>query len=155
MSEPMNPSALDWSEREIVSTHVFAAPRERVFHACSDPHELALWWGPRGFTNTFHTFDFRVGGLWRLSMCGPDGAIYSMDKMFSEVIRPERIVVQHPDPLHRHQLIMRFDEEAGKTRLTWRMQFESAAEFERVKNILPTANAQNLARLAEYLVMKV
>jgi uncharacterized protein YndB with AHSA1/START domain len=84
-------------------------------------------------------------------MHGPDGTAYSMDKVFSEIVRPERIVVQHLDPIHRHQLVMLFDEDAGKTQLTWRMQFEFAAEFARVKDVLPAANEQNLDRLAIHL----
>ena len=35
-----------------------------------DPARIARWWGPAGFTNTIHTFDFRPGGEWRRS-AGP------------------------------------------------------------------------------------
>jgi uncharacterized protein YndB with AHSA1/START domain len=151
MSGPKEQPTADWAEREIVSTRLFDAHRERVFQACSDPSELQIWWGPSGFTNSFQAFDFRAGGVWRFVMHGPDGTAYSMDKVFSEIVRPERIVVQHLDPIHRHQLVMLFDEDAGKTQLTWRMQFEFAAEFARVKDVLPAANEQNLDRLAIHL----
>ncbi len=30
---------------------VFAAPRPLVFKAWVDPVQLAIWWGPKGFTN--------------------------------------------------------------------------------------------------------
>jgi uncharacterized protein YndB with AHSA1/START domain len=155
MSGPPDQPAADWSAQEIVSTRLFDTHRERVFQACSDPSQLQIWWGPSGFTNTFQTFDFQAGGVWRFVMHGPDGAAYQMDKVFSEIVRPERIVIQHLDPTHRHQLVMRFDEDAGKTRLTWRMQFESAAEFARVKDFLPAANEQNLDRLAIHLGPRV
>ncbi len=49
-------------DREIVTTRVFDAPRERVFRAWTDPDHLAKWWGPKGFTNTFQEFDMRPGG---------------------------------------------------------------------------------------------
>jgi uncharacterized protein YndB with AHSA1/START domain len=155
MSGPIDQVAPDWSEREIVSTRVFDIPCERVFQAFSDLSELQSWWGPAGFTNIFQTFDFRTGGVWRFVMYGPDGTVYPMDKMFSEVVRPKRIVVQHLDPSHRFQLVMLFGEQAGKTHLTWRMQFESAAEFARVKDVLPAANEQNLERLAVHLAAMV
>lgn len=151
MSMPPDQPTADWSEREIVSTRLFDRPREYVFQACSDPSQLQVWWGPSGFTNTFELFDFRAGGVWRVVMHGPDGATYSMVKVFSEIVYPERIVIQHLDPIHRHQLVMRFDEDAGSTTLTWRMQFESAAEFARVRDVLPAANEQNLDRLAIHL----
>ena len=55
----------DVSDREIVSSRVFDAPRELVFRAFSEPEHLAVWWGPNGFTNTIDVFDFRVDGEWR------------------------------------------------------------------------------------------
>jgi uncharacterized protein YndB with AHSA1/START domain len=84
-------------------------------------------------------------------MHGPDGTDYHNATDFIEVVRPERIVFRHLKPMHRFQMTMTFAEEAGKTRLTWRMRFESAAELERVKGFVPTANEQNFDRLEEQL----
>ena len=64
------------SDREIVTTRLLDWPRERVFRAWTDPAHLARWWGPKGFTNTFHEFDLRPGGLWRFVMHGANGADY-------------------------------------------------------------------------------
>ena len=47
--------------KEIVSSRVFKIGRDLLFNAWSDPQFLARWWGPKGFTNTFHEFDFRQG----------------------------------------------------------------------------------------------
>ena len=76
------------ADREIASTRVFDAPRERVFRAFSDPQVLARWWGPDGFTSTFQEFDFRPGGAWRFVMQGPDGADYRNESEFIEVVSP-------------------------------------------------------------------
>lgn len=139
------------ADREIVSTRVFDAPRERLFRAFSDPKVLARWWGPNGFTSTFQEFDFRPGGAWRFVMHGPDGADYRNESEFIEVVSPERIVLDHLRPMHRFQMTMTFAEEAGKTRLTWRMRFESAAELERVRVVVRAANEQNFDRLQAQL----
>ena len=48
-------------------------------------------------------------------------------------------------------MTMTFAEEAGRTRLTWRMLFESAAELERVRAFIPAANEQNFDRLQALL----
>jgi uncharacterized protein YndB with AHSA1/START domain len=40
----------DTAEREIVLSRVFDAPREMVWEAWTDPKQVALWWGPKGFT---------------------------------------------------------------------------------------------------------
>jgi uncharacterized protein YndB with AHSA1/START domain len=151
MSGPPDHPAIDWSEREVGTSRRFGTSRERVFEAWSDSAQLQRWWGPAGFTNTFELFDFRPGGAWRILMRGPDGATYLMDKLFSEIVYPERITIQHLDPAHRHQLLIRLDEDAGATLLTWRMQFESAAEYARVREVLLAANEQNLDRLALHL----
>ena len=61
-------------EREIVTERVFDAPREKVFQAFTDPKLIPLWWGPRGVTTTVEKMDVRVGGDWRFTCDGPDGA---------------------------------------------------------------------------------
>lgn len=53
---------------EIVSSRVFDVKIEKLFRSWSDPNHLKNWWGPKGFTNTFHEFDFRVGGKWSFVM---------------------------------------------------------------------------------------
>jgi len=47
---------------EILTTQLIGLPRELVFKAWTDPQHLAKWWGPKGFTNTFHEFDASPGG---------------------------------------------------------------------------------------------
>ena len=79
MSETVDQSVKAHTDREIVSTRVLDAPRELVFRAFSDPDLLARWWGPEGFTNTFHEFDLRPDGAWRFVMHGPDGTDYRVD----------------------------------------------------------------------------
>jgi len=139
------------SDREIVTTRVFDAPRERMFGAFSDPDRLARWWGPAGFTNTFHEFDLRPEGVWRFVMHGPDGTDYTNESIFIEVERPERIVFRHLKPMHRFLMTVLFGEEGGKTRLTWRMLFESTAECDRVRAFAGAANEQNFDRLEAQL----
>src|SRR4051794_12623895 len=90
-----NTEATATSDREIVATRVFDAPRELVFKAWTDPEHLAQWWGPTGFTNTFHEFDLRPGGVWRFVMHGPDGVDYKNENVFVEIVKPERIVFDH------------------------------------------------------------
>ncbi|HUM14879.1 MAG TPA: SRPBCC family protein [Candidatus Nitrosotalea sp.] len=134
------------SDREIVTARLIDAPRERVFEAFRDPEHLSRWWGPKGFTSTFHEFDLRPGGVWRFILHGPDGASYPNESVFVEVVKPERIVVQHVSR-PQFEMTITLADEAGKTRLGWRMRFETAAECARVKAIAVGANEQNLDRL--------
>ena len=137
--------------REIVSARVFDAPRDVVFGAFSDPRQLAQWWGPKGFTNTFQEFDLRPGGAWRFVMRGPDGTDYPMAKDFIDVARPERVVFQHLDPVHRFTMTMTFSDLGGRTHVTWRMRFDAEEEANKVRGFVIDANEENFDRLAGHL----
>ena len=138
-------------DRELISSRVFDYPREVVFRAVTDPNVLAKWWGPAGFTNIFEICEPRPGGAWRFVMQGPDGTRYPNESEFVEVVPPERIVLVHLRPMHRFVLTMTFADEAGQTRLTWHMLFDSAEEVERIRPYVPAANEQNFDRLQEQL----
>ena len=139
------------AERDIVSTRRFDVSRERVFEAFADPTRLARWWGPSGFTSTFHEFDLRPGGAWRFVMHGPDGVDYPNESVFVEVVRPARIVLRHVSREHPFELAITFEEQGGETALTWRMRHATASECARVKPFVVTANEQNFDRLAAEL----
>src|SRR5271169_6856823 len=83
------------SDREIIISRVFDAPRELVWQAMSDPQHVVNWWGPVGFTSTIEKMEFRPGGVWKHVMRGPDGAEYPNKSVFKEIVPPERIVYAH------------------------------------------------------------
>lgn len=137
---------------EVVNLRRIPAARERVFEAFANPAVLATWWGPAGFTNTIHDFDLRPGGAWRVVMRAPDGAEYDNRATFLEVVRPEKIVYEHVQPMHRFTMSM-FHRSLGPaaTELTWKMQLERNAEHERLRDFLYQANEQNFDRLCAAL----
>jgi uncharacterized protein YndB with AHSA1/START domain len=53
------------SEREIVITRTFEAPRDLVFRIITDPALVEQWWGPRKYATVVDKLDLRVGGVWR------------------------------------------------------------------------------------------
>ncbi len=142
------------ASREIVSTRVVDAARAIVFKAFSNPDHLVRWWGRKGFTNTFQEFDLRPGGTWRFVMHGPDGADYPNKSVFVEIVDPERIVFEHVSGPH-FQMTIALAEQAGKTKITWRMLFESAAERDKVAKFAVEANEQNFDRLEAELARMV
>ncbi len=136
------------ADREVVTDRVIDAPRDVVFRAFSEPRHLAQWWGPAGFTNTFHEFDLRPGGHWRFVMHGPDGADYENRSVFDEIVRPERIVFRHlHPPEHPFQMTILFIEQGDRTRLIWRMRHETAEKSAAVRAFVAPANEQNFDRL--------
>ena len=150
-----NAAASATADREIVFTRVLDAPRELVFKAWTDPRHVAQWWGPRGFTTTIHEMDVRPGGVWRFIMHGPDGVDYKNKIVFLEVVKPERLVYIHGDDGDGPEFhtTVTFDEQDGKTRLTMRGLFGSAAERDQAIDEFGAIEGgkQTLERLAEHL----
>jgi uncharacterized protein YndB with AHSA1/START domain len=137
-------------DREITATRIFDAPRDLVWRAFTDPDHLKHWWGPTGFTNTFHSFDFKEGGLWRFTMHGPDGTNYENENRFIKIDWLERIVIDHLcAPLFR--ATMTFEDLGEKTRLTFHQQFETAEIYQWIKPIAMPGLTEMLERLAARL----
>jgi uncharacterized protein YndB with AHSA1/START domain len=133
--------------REIISTRVFDASREALYAAFRDPQRLALWWGPKGFRNTFREFDLRPGGKWLFTMHGPDGKDFPNEKEFLEVVPNERVAFRHVSPTHGFQMTITYTPENGQTRLTWRMVFDSEPEGAKLRDFILNANEENFDRL--------
>lgn len=136
---------------EIVNTRLVPATREQIWEAWTDPALLARWWGPKGFTNTFHVCEPRPDGAWEYTMHGPDGTDYANRSAFRELEQPERIVIEHIEPMHRFLLTATFETRGAQTFLTFRMAFDTVEECERVRMYVPEANEQNLDRLEAVL----
>ena len=148
---------LDRDPRSIIGTREFDAPRALVFSAWTDPKHLAQWWGPFGFTTTTSSFDFRPGGVWRFVMHGPDGRDYQNRITFEEIVPPQRIVYRHGggddvEPVQFRQTVI-FEDLGGRTRITWRGEFPSAAERDRVIKEYGADKglAETLSRLGDYV----
>jgi uncharacterized protein YndB with AHSA1/START domain len=114
----------DFTGREFTITREFNAPPEAVFNAWTDPKLLALWWGPKGFTNPVCEWDVRPGGKIHDVMRAPDGAEHPMGGKFHEIVEPERIVLscgaldEKGDLLFEFLHTVTFVEHKGKTKLT-------------------------------------
>jgi uncharacterized protein YndB with AHSA1/START domain len=148
---------LNSDPRVMIGMREFDAPRDLVFAAFTDPEHLAQWWGPNGFTTTTLSFDMRPGGIWRFVMHGPDGRDYQNRVTYEEVVPPARIVYRHggePDvePVQFRQTIT-FEDLGGRTRITWRGDFPSAAERDRVIKEYGADKGltETMTRLAEYV----
>ena len=72
-------------------TRRFAAPREAVFNAWTDPGELTQWFGPAGVRVRDVEVDLRPGGHYSMMFTGSHG-IHSVSGVYSEVKPPERLV---------------------------------------------------------------
>jgi uncharacterized protein YndB with AHSA1/START domain len=153
MNKRTSNDATGAADREIAATRIFDAPRELVFKMWTDPKHIAQWWGPRGFTTTTHEMNFKPGGVWRFVMHGPDGTDYQNKIIYEEMVEPERLVYSHVSGPQFHVTVNFEEQDSGKTKLTMRMLFESAAERSRVAKEYGAVEGlgQTLDRLGEQL----
>ena len=136
----------DTSDREVISTRIFNTSRERLFNAWINPEQLAKWWGPAGFSNTFHEFNLQPGGNWRFTMHGPNGANYENESVFVSIQMPDEITLDHISP-PKFRVVATFTEEERGTKLQFRQIFETKELFEKLKLFVTDANEENFDRL--------
>lgn len=80
------------SEHRIEIRRTFEAPLALVWEAWTDPDQLTKWWGPKGFTTRDSiTMDVRPGGVFALTMVGPDGSRFDDNGHFQEVVENQRL----------------------------------------------------------------
>jgi len=99
------------SDREIVMTRSFDAPRSLVFDAYTKPELVKRWLlGPPG---------------WTMPVCEIDGTEFGMGGVYREIVRPTRIV--HTEVFNDSEALVTevFGEQRGKTMLTTTMLLPS------------------------------
>lgn len=123
-----------------------AAQPDEVFAAFVDAERLARWWGPNGFTNTFHTFEFENGGRWVYTMHSPNGGNPQNESVF-ERVEPNKIVIRHiSQPLYRLTIDL-LPTATNGTIVSWSQIFDDAEVAKRIAKIVVPANEQNLDKL--------
>lgn len=134
-------------ESEIITTRIFSFPIATVFRAWSDPKYLKEWWGPAGFTNTFHVFEFKVGGKWSFVMHGPDKGNYQNECEFIKIEAPSLIAWQrHSKPIF--QVVVLFEEaNIIETKVIFKMLFTSEEECNKLRKFVVDKNEENFDRL--------
>ena len=121
------------------------APIDDVFAAFSNAERLARWWGPAGFTNTFHIFEFETGGRWVYTMHSPNGGNPENKSVF-ESVEPRKIVIRHiSPPLYR--LTIDLIPTTNGTLVSWSQEFDDEEVGRRIEKIVVPANEQNLDKL--------
>ena len=78
------------------------APQQTIYRAFTDPAALAVWLAPGDMTGVVHSFDFRIGGGYQMSLYYPSPKSSMQDKTseredsytarFVELKPPEKIV---------------------------------------------------------------
>ena len=92
MSDSGNLTIATPSDREVVVSRVFKAPRALVFDALTKPALLRRWYGPTGWELLRCEIDLRVGGRWHFISRHPNGRQIGQLGVYREIVSDERIV---------------------------------------------------------------
>jgi uncharacterized protein YndB with AHSA1/START domain len=144
------------TDREIVVTRVFNAPRNLVFDAWTNPKYVPHWMlGPDGWTMPVCEIDLRPGGLWHFVWRHSNGKEMEMRGEYREVQPPERVVSSEswgPDwPETLNTAV--FSEHAGKTTATIVLLYASKeARDAALKTGMKQGMALSYDRLENYLL---
>ncbi|MES2882669.1 MAG: SRPBCC domain-containing protein [Bacteroidota bacterium] len=131
----------------IITKRNFNVSVATLYKAWAQPEHLKNWWGPNGFTNTFHEFDPRPGGAWRFTMHAADGKNYENESFFETVKENERIVFTHKSkPEYRAEINFLAIGSDGSS-LIWKMVFATEKAYKALKDLVLEKNEENLNRL--------
>ena len=142
------------TDREIVMTRVFDAPRHLVFDAFTKPELLKRWFGPRGWSLVVCEVDLKVGGGFRFVLRGPEGREMGMRGVYREIVPPERSVHMESfdDCPGESQVTAVLVEQGGKTTLTATILYPSQEIRDMViKSGMEHGAAESYDKLAELL----
>ena len=76
---------------DLTYERTFAAPRELVWKAHTDPELVEKWWGPQRHRTRVEEMDLRPGGKWRYVSVDADGNEFAFYGEYLEIVPPERI----------------------------------------------------------------
>jgi uncharacterized protein YndB with AHSA1/START domain len=149
------------SDREIVMTRVFEAPRRLVFDTFTKPELVKQWLlGPPGWSMPVCEIDLKVGGTYRyVWRQNSDGREMGVRGTFREIVPPERIVhtERFDEAWYPGEALITttLTEQGGKTTLTLTILYESReARDAALKTGMAKGVAMSYDRLAELLALK-
>ncbi len=155
MTQTENLKVTTPTDREIVVTRVFNAPRNLVFDAWTNPQYLPHWMlGPDGWTMPVCEIDLRPGGSWHFVWRHSNGKEMEMRGEYREVKPPERVVSSEswgPDWPETLNTVV-FSEHAGMTTATITLLYASKeARDAALKTGMKQGMALSYDRLENYL----
>ena len=143
------------SDREIVLTRAFNAPRKLLWEAHTKPEHVSQWMlGPDGWTMPVCEIDLRPGGGWHFVWRQSDGTEMGLRGVYKEIRPPEKLVsteswgADWPDTLN----IIDLTEEGGTTTMVTAVVYPSKEAREKALGTgMKDGWSQSYDRLDEYL----
>jgi len=147
------------SDREILITRSFDAPREIVWDTITDPDLIPRWWGFRRDTTEVKAMEVRPGGRWRHITHTSGGEDVDFHGEYREVVAPERLVYTFlvgDMPAGDGFVEVTLIEKGGVTEMRDRSVFSSREERDGViQTGMEVGARETYERLAELLATRI
>jgi uncharacterized protein YndB with AHSA1/START domain len=143
------------TDREIVITRLFDAPRAVVFEAWTKAEHVAHWWDPSGTPLAVCEIDLRPHGAFRWIHRASDGGEgHSFTGIYREISPPEKLVFTvrlFPSGLEPVGTLV-FTGDGKKTKLTMTIECMTKKDRDSLLQMrIDAGTAQTLENLAAYL----
>jgi uncharacterized protein YndB with AHSA1/START domain len=152
---------VETTDRELIFTRVFDAPRELVFETFSDCEHLRNWWGPREWPLSTCDMDFREGGSWTYCMKGPEDQLACSKAVYGRIVTPELIEYQDyfldesgevNEELPNGLMTLQFAVQGEGTKITGRAQYPGPTDLQTVLEMgIVEGMTETMDRLEELL----
>jgi uncharacterized protein YndB with AHSA1/START domain len=149
------------SDREILITREFDAPRHLVYKAWTTPELVERWWSGHRGEVTSAEIDLRVGGRWRYVMVANGGFEVAFHGEYREIVPDERIVstevYELPDAPDAEGVlnVVTFTEADGRTTLTILVQAPSTQVRDAIMDSGMEVGLQEQLELLEQLAISL
>jgi uncharacterized protein YndB with AHSA1/START domain len=141
------------TDRQIVMTRTFDAPRAVVFEAWTKAEHVAHWWDPSGVPLSICEIDLRPDGGFRwINLV--NGVEFPFTGTYLEIAPPERLVfTARTFPSSPESMAtLTFIESLGKTTLKMTIECRSIEDRDAMLQMrVDAGTARTLENLAEYL----
>jgi uncharacterized protein YndB with AHSA1/START domain len=138
------------SDRELVITRTFDAPRPLVWAAFTDPKHLPNW-QPERATMPVCEIDLRPGGTWHFVYRFASGKEIGVTGTYRDVEPPKRLVQVQSLNGEENTSTTTFDEKNGKTTVTVSHRYASTASRDQALQYAKFGTASGYTRLDAYL----
>jgi uncharacterized protein YndB with AHSA1/START domain len=142
------------SDRSIVITRDFDAPRTVVFEAWTHAKHVKQWWDPNRVPLAICEIDLRPGGAFRFVNQGSDGTTHPFTGTYREIAAPGRLVFATRVAPSGGETIgtLVFSEHKGRTTLTLTMECASQEDRDALLRMrVDVGTTHTLSNLADYL----
>lgn len=141
-------------ERELVVIRTFNAPPSVVYKAWSQPELFQRWWVPKsvpGISLISCDMDVRTGGKYRLEFGTGGSDTMTFYGKYLEVVPNERMVWTNDEGEEGAVTTVTFEEQGGKTRLSFHELYPSKQALEEALQGGAAAWPEQLEQLDELL----